>query len=76
MFKAEYNILLCKSLRINTLIKSEAGHACPRRMGKSLLCVCLSFISLRRERNFPRLLVDPMGGNCEPPSQQQVTGFI
>lgn len=52
MFKAEYNILLCKSPRINTLIKSETGHACLGRMGKSLLSVCLPFISLREAEWF------------------------
>lgn len=60
MFKAAYNISLCKSPRINTLIKSEGGHTCPGRMGMSLLCVCLHFLS-RRKNGFPRLRVDPMG---------------
>jgi len=64
VFKAEYNILLCKSPRINTLIKSGTGRAHQGRMGKSLLCVCLHFVSQRRESDFPRLLVDPKGTNC------------
>lgn len=49
MFKAEYNILLCKSHRINTLIKSENGHACPGSMGKGLLCACLHFVNLKND---------------------------
>lgn len=55
MFKAEYNILLCNSPRINTLIKSETGHTCLGRRGKSLLCVPVLHKLRERQSDFPGL---------------------
>lgn len=70
MFKAEYNILLCKSPRINTLIKSETGRACPGRIGKSLLCVPVLHKPRGRQSDFPGLLIDLTGTHRLPLSQQ------
>lgn len=64
MFKAEYSILLCNSPRINTLIKSETGHACPGRIGKNLLCVPVLRKLGGRQSDFPELPIDLTGTYC------------
>lgn len=61
VFKAEYNILLCNSPGINTLIKCETGHACPGKIGKSLLCVPVLHKPRGKRSDFPGLLIDLKG---------------